>query len=75
MSTGNQIRNEKKNLGWRDDSASNSHTETRGSEFKSLATKQKATTGLLCIYNPDTVRHKDKKITGICWLTTQLQVK
>lgn len=62
MSTGNQIRNEKKNLGWRDGLASNSHTEARGSEFKSVATKQKATTGLLCIYNPGTVRRKDREI-------------
>lgn len=62
----------KKNLGWRAGSASNSHT---GSEFKSLATKQKATTGLLCIYNPSTVRHKNRETTGICWLTAQLQVK
>lgn len=52
MHAGNQIRNEKKNLGWRDGSASNRHTEARGSEFKSLANKQKATTGLLRIYNP-----------------------
>lgn len=62
----------KKNLGWRAGSASNSHT---GSEFKSLATKQKATTGLLCIYNPSTVRHKNRETTGICRLTAQLQVK